>query len=257
MKKKLHTLFMLLFLSVAFNTTAQIRITGVDPVQNLIFIRNFGTGVVDITNYMLCSKFNYFSVGSLNVIAGNPSALGSMQTAWVQGNSIDATGADLGLFVPGTSGGGFGIASNMLDFVQWKTGGNGRESVAVAKGIWTAGAFVCGNPTYTFTGNGSNVGVSFWNGVNCTTSVGENTLENSIKIFPNPVVTTLNVELATNITIVSYKLVNLLGQTVIEANKNLTGLISIDISKITKGTYTLVVTTSEDKIVNKKVIITH
>ena len=30
----------------------------------------------------------------------------------------------------------------MEDFVQWGGGGNGRESVAVSKGIWTQGAFV-------------------------------------------------------------------------------------------------------------------
>ena len=132
MKKLLQSLLIMLFLGTAFNTTAQIRITGVDPAQNLIFIRNYGTTTVDVTGHMLCSKFNYFSVGSLTVIAGNPSALGSMQTAWVQGNSLDANGADLGLFLPGTSG-GVGVASNMLDFVQWKTGGNGRESVAVIK----------------------------------------------------------------------------------------------------------------------------
>ncbi|PIQ16075.1 MAG: hypothetical protein COW67_04915 [Flavobacteriales bacterium CG18_big_fil_WC_8_21_14_2_50_32_9] len=258
MKKLLQSLLIMLFLGTAFNTTAQIRITGVDPAQNLIFIRNYGTTTVDVTGHMLCSKFNYFSVGSLTVIAGNPSALGSMQTAWVQGNSLDANGADLGLFLPGTSSGGFGVASNMLDFVQWKTGGNGRESVAVAKGIWTAAAFVCGDPTYTYTGDGSSaqVGVSFWNGVNCTTSIEENKLENKINLFPNPAYNTIYIDIASSVTVLSYRLVNLLGQTIIESTENaVNGKITVDVSTIAKGNYSMTITTSEG-VVNKKVVIT-
>lgn len=255
MKKTLHSLFIITLLFVSISASAQIRITGVDPAQNLIFIRNFGTATVDITNHMLCTKFNYFTVGSLTVIAGNPSALGSMQTAWVQGNSLDAAGADLGLFLPGTSGSGFGSTTNMLDFVQWKTGGNGRESVAVAKGIWTAGAFVCGNPTYTFTGGGNDVGFSFWNGVGCTTSVNENLLENNVSIFPNPASTTLNVNISSTINVLSYRIANLLGQVIIEEKTNLTNII-VDISTLPKGNYSFSISTSEG-VVNKKIVITN
>ena len=34
----------------------------------------------------------------------------------------------------------------MHDFVQWGSAGNGRESVAVGKGIWTAGDFISTAP---------------------------------------------------------------------------------------------------------------
>ena len=50
--------------------------------------------------------------------------------------------ADLGLYETNT----FGSASAMQDFVQWGSGGNGRESVAVGKGIWTAGDFILTAP---------------------------------------------------------------------------------------------------------------
>ncbi|MDT8411308.1 MAG: T9SS type A sorting domain-containing protein [Vicingaceae bacterium] len=258
MKKLFKTLIVVLALTTTVETFSQIRIFGVDPNQNLVFIRNFGSAPVDITGYMLCSKLNYFSIGSMTVIAGNPSALGPMQTAWVQGGSLDPTGADLGLYVPGTNGTGFGLVSNMLDFVQWKTGGNGRESVAVSKGIWTAGDFVCGDPSYTYVGNGTTeFGMSFWNGVNCTTtSIDEVNGDEKLSIFPNPAKDMLNIAIASNVTILSYRLVNILGEVVLESNQNYSNeKLSLDISNLPKGQYALVVNTASE-VITKKVLIT-
>ena len=49
-----------------------------------------------------------------------------------------------------------------MDFVQWGSAGNGREDVAVAKGIWIAGTFVSGDEPFTYTGNGGQNGSDFW-----------------------------------------------------------------------------------------------
>ena len=76
--------------------------------------------------------------------------------------------ADLGLYL---ASGSFGATSAMVDFTQWGSGGHGRESVAVSKGIWTAGDFVDGNEPYTYNGDGTQNGVSFWEGVTPPNSI--------------------------------------------------------------------------------------
>lgn len=256
MKKIIKSLVVMIALATTVTSFAQIRITGVDPNQNLVFIRNYGSAAVDITNHILSSKLTNFTVGSMTVIAGTPSSLGSMQTAWVQGGNLDAAGADLALYTPGTTD--FNNTANLLDFVQWKSGGHGRESVAVSKGIWTAGDFVCGDPSYTYAGNGGSVdfGVNHWNGVNCTSSIDENDAANNIVVYPNPTTDVINVSLQYSMEILSYKLVNLLGQTMTENNNNsVSNQFSIDVANLPKGQYFLMVKT-KNNVVTKKVVIT-
>ncbi|PKP48166.1 MAG: hypothetical protein CVT95_04705 [Bacteroidetes bacterium HGW-Bacteroidetes-12] len=253
MKKILQSLLIMLFLGTAFNSSAQVRLLGTDPSQGLLMIKNFGTATVDITGHIVCSQLNYVAVSTLNIVGGSPAALLPGQTVWLNGFPMNLAGGDLALYIPGTSGGGFSNAANMLDYVQWKTSGNARESVAVSKGIWSAGAFVAGNPSYSYFGNGTQNGVAFWQGV--PVSIDELTLENKISLFPNPAINTINIDFASSITVLSYRLVNLLGQTVVESNENSTaGKISVDVSTISKGNYSMVITTSEG-VVNKKVVI--
>lgn len=253
MKKLLQSLLIMLFLGTAFNATAQIRILGTDPSQGLLMIKNFGTTTVDITGHIVCAQANYVTISTLNIIGGSPAALMGGQTVWLNGFPMNLAGGELALYIPGTSGGGFGSAANLLDYVQWKTSGNLRENVAVAKGIWTAGDFVTGNPSYSYFGNGTQNGVAFWQGV--PVSIDELNLENKISLFPNPVINILNIDIASSVTVLSYRLVSLIGQTVLESNENsITGKIAVDVSSIAKGNYTMVITTSEG-VVNKKVVI--
>lgn len=256
MKNLFKTLIVVLALTTSVDSFSQIRILGVDPNQNLVKIRNYGPTSVDITGHILSSKLTNFTVGSMTVIGGNPSALQTMQTAWVQGGSLDAAGADLALYTPGTTD--FNNTANLLDFVQWKSGGHGREAVAVSKGIWTAGDFVCGDPSYSYVGNGGTVdfGVSHWLGVNCTTSIDENDAANNIIVYPNPTTDVINVSLQYSMEILSYKLVNLLGQTMTENNNNsVANQFSIDVANLPKGQYFLMVKT-KNNVVTKKIVIT-
>ena len=48
MKNLFKTLIVVLALTTTVDSFSQIRITGVDPNQNLVFIRNYGTTTVDI-----------------------------------------------------------------------------------------------------------------------------------------------------------------------------------------------------------------
>ncbi|NNE55324.1 MAG: hypothetical protein HKN32_04845 [Flavobacteriales bacterium] len=133
-----------------------------NPTNKQFTIHNYGNCAVDISNYMICSGLIYESIGNMNVIGGSTTipAGGDFTLewpAWVP----EPSGTDLAIYLPGAD---FTNPDDMLDFVQWGTAGNGQESVADAKGIWTAGTFVTGFAPYNYTGNGSQDGVLFWQG---------------------------------------------------------------------------------------------
>jgi len=50
----------------------------------------------------------------------------------------------------------------MVDFTQWGAGGIGRESVAVTKGIWSTGDFICGSDPFNYIGDGVQNGLNYW-----------------------------------------------------------------------------------------------
>ena len=81
---------------------------------------------------------------------------------------MDDAGADLGLYLPvvnaTNSNADFADSEMMIDFTQWGSSGNGRESVAVTKGIWSAGDFVFRSDFYNYIGDGEQNGVEFWVG---------------------------------------------------------------------------------------------
>lgn len=256
MKNLFKTLIVVLALTTSVDSFSQIRIHGLDANQGLIYIRNWGATTVDISNHILSSKLTNYTVGSLTPVFGNPATLGSMQTIWMQGASLDINGADLALYAPGTTD--FNNSSNLLDFVQWKTAGNGREAVAVSKGIWSTGDFVCGGPSYNYTGSGgtSDYGNNYWIGAGCTTSIDEVNGGEKLTIYPNPAKDVLNVTIASNVTILSYRLVNILGEVVLESTQNYSNeKLLLDISGFPKGQYALVVNTNTE-VITKKVLIT-
>ena len=138
----------------------------------------------------------------------------------------------------------------MLDFVQWGSAGNGRESVAVEKGIWAAGTFIEGPSPYFYFGNFlDEFGVEFWMSV---TGVNEIDLANEINVYPNPAVDELNI-ISDETIIESYKIVNMLGEVVLDQaviipQQN----IRMNLSSLNRGNYILYLNTSEG-IATKKV----
>jgi len=141
-----------------------VRFTTVVPETDQVTIENFGTETVDISSYRLCSKFSYTSgwgLQDLNVTAGslNLAPWASVTLDWF---AFDDTSADLWLYEPT---GGFSSSDAMSDFVQRWSAGNGRESVANAKGIWTSGEFLDENAPFTYPGDGTSYGVTVWNDI--------------------------------------------------------------------------------------------
>ena len=156
-----------------------IRLLCVDPLNDEIIIKNFGTETRDITSYRLCSKFSYLTITIAEVTSGRLDSLAagdSLVVSW----TLDDSSADLGLYIPT---GSFGDSTNIMDFTQWGSAGNGRESVAVAAGIWSTGDYMMDVAQYCYIGNGTNEnGVNFWDGgdapiaVNDTVNVNEDEL---------------------------------------------------------------------------------
>ena len=156
-----------------------IRLLCVDPLNDEIIIKNFGTETRDITSYRLCSELSYLTIASSDVTMGSLDSLAPGDSLVISWTLTDAA-ADLGLYIPT---GSFADSMNIMDFTQWGSAGNGRESVAVAAGIWSAGDYMMDVAQYCYTGNGTNEnGVNFWDGgdapiaVNDTTNVNEDEL---------------------------------------------------------------------------------
>jgi len=258
MKKVLQNLLLIAFVFSVYIGNAQIRITLVDPNNNMVWVRNYGASFVDIANYRFCFNGNYPAMSSLTFIGGGTS-IGPSNTRIITGLALDnvSVGSDVALYLPDGGGGmaEFSDPTKMVDFMQYGSAGHLRESVAVTKGIWGAGDFVGGFPAYNYTGNGTQTGVTFW-GSNPTNAVKENNLNLQVSSYPNPVNDILNIKLNNNIKISSYKLIDIDGKVVIDENNlDLNQNFEINLSSILKGNYTLFLVTDNGILVKKIVVI--
>ena len=100
-------------------------------------ITNLGTSTVDISSWWVCSLLTYAQLNTLTVEDGSLN-LAPGASVIFSGFSLNDDEADLGVFNTNT----FTSSDAIIDFVQWGNSGLGRESVAAAAGIWTAGDFV-------------------------------------------------------------------------------------------------------------------
>ncbi len=156
MKKYYFLWALLLTCSIGFG---QIRIVSVNPTANEFTLKNFGASTVDVSPLRVCTEISYSTLSGLTVISGSTNLVAGASVTLTRSIDPGGNGADFGLY---TASGGFADTANMMDFMQFGSGGNGRESVAASKGIWSAGTFVSGPEPYNFTGAGTDFGVSFW-----------------------------------------------------------------------------------------------
>jgi len=146
-------LFLILTLLIPATVVSQVKInevfyaTGNDTIE----LKNFDSQPINITGWRFCSKLNYLpTINDLTIVGGGSLNIPAGGILVLTGFNLDNTAADLGLYLPVNSNADFATASFMVDFVQWGSAGQSRESVAVSKGIWSAGDFV---PTVTTTGS--------------------------------------------------------------------------------------------------------
>ncbi|MFQ5602580.1 MAG: FlgD immunoglobulin-like domain containing protein [bacterium] len=135
-----YKLLLFLALMIPATLSAQVRINEVllSSSGNQVELKNFGDVAVDVSGWFLCSRFNYPAIATLTVLSGSRTIPPGGLLA-LGGLTLNNASADLGLY---TTNSNFAIPDNMEDFVQWGGAGNGRESVAATKGIWSSGDFV-------------------------------------------------------------------------------------------------------------------
>ena len=151
------TVVFVLSATVAAQTPANVRIVEVDTAANTVRLKNFGGTPANVSTHWLCSLFRYSVLLARPVIEGSFNLEPGAEIL-LQWNQIDTLDRDLGLYRTT----GFSSPAAMIDFVQWGSGGHGREFVAVAKGIWGSGDFVGGPSPYRYSGDGLQNGVGFW-----------------------------------------------------------------------------------------------
>lgn len=243
-----------------------IRLVYVNPMNNEIGIKNYGLGAENISNYILSSELNATNnltsqtliKGTFNLLSGDTTVIMLSGTG---GNlsSLDTITGDLALYKNNY----FTDTSALIDFVQWGSGGNGREAVAASKGIWSIGEFVLGKYPYIYLGNGALNGAAYWLGdttqTNDTTGGGDTntsiTFVNdhiSINIYPNPVTNdffTIENSQHNYSDQLVLQIFNMLGEEIntiqLQTNKK---TIYIDNGTIPKGNYVIKVTNSTIKM---------
>ncbi|MCF6213613.1 MAG: T9SS type A sorting domain-containing protein [Flavobacteriaceae bacterium] len=247
MKKKYTFATLLLILFFFFSTTinSQIRFTKVDPVTDVITIHNYGSTSVDISNYQICRRRVYKTLNLLTINSGSLTLQAGSDVV-LSSTALDATSSDLGLYLDSN----FTSPSSMLDYLQWGTGGfSGRESVAVAKGIWTSGTFLGSTGPYFYNGNGTQNGMSFWS--NTVLGIKDIAFGNQTYIYPNPTKNSINIKNGSNQKIIRTELFDILGKQII-LNRNLVN--SISLSKLSSGIYYIRLTGNLGAVSYKKII---
>ena len=138
-------LFLVWVLLIPATLVSQVKINEVvyNPSTggDMIELKNFGGSSVDVSSMWFCSQFSYSQINTLTVESGS-TTIPPGEFLVLSGRTLQNS-ADLGFYndINGNTG-NFGVQSFMEDFVQWGGSGQGRESVAVSKGIWPAGDFV-------------------------------------------------------------------------------------------------------------------
>jgi hypothetical protein len=154
----MNRILLSLFSVMAIAANSQVRLTYVDPATQEIRIKNYGVADVDITNYRFCALFEYNNLvePSVNILSGDLVLSPQEEVAinWPATTGFNTSASDIGLFLPN---GAFSSAAAMVDFMQYGAGGQGRENVAVAAGIWSAGTFLTGTGPWYYSGSGTSI----------------------------------------------------------------------------------------------------
>ena len=230
------------------NANAQnIRLLEVNPATDEITLKNFGSSAQNVGSWEVCSLFNYAQISTLNITNGNMMMMPNDEITFT-GFSLTDAASDLGLY----NSGAFSSSTAMQDFVQWGAGGQGRESVAVAKGIWSAGDFISSSGAIVYQGDGTQNGVGFWT----TLSLDEFLNASQIVLYPNPAQSIIKLENLSQHLITGIEIFDTFGRKVNSFN-NLSAKdeTQLEVSNLSSGIYLFKIFDDKQNFVTQKVII--
>ena len=141
--------------------SSTVRLLSIDPLNDVVTLKNFGDTEEDISGYFFCRRKGYAGLSTLTVVSGDLLLSSDEEVQFTI--SVDDTSSDFALYANNE---GFANADNIIDFFQFGSdiGDDGRISVAVEAGIWDAGEFLEGNAPFIFEGGVEDFGSSFWSG---------------------------------------------------------------------------------------------
>ena len=249
--KKLYLLPMVLGLFLMFTTqnahAQNIRLLQVNPTTDEITLKNFGSSAQNVGSWWVCSLFVYGQISNLNITNGAMMMMPNDEITFT-GFSLNDTSSDLGLY----NSSAFASSTAMQDFVQWGAGGQGRESVAVEKGIWSAGDFLSSTGPFAYEGDGTQNGVGFWT----TLSLDEFLNASEIILYPNPTQNFITLNNLSKQNISSIEIYNTLGKKVGNiSNLSQVDETQIDVSDLNSGMYLFRIVDNTNNYVTQKVII--
>lgn len=208
------------------NLTAQVRILKLDPATNSVTLKNFGSSNVPISGYWFCNFPSYAQVSNMTAVA----SLDPGEEVDIASSVNFATGnGEFGLYTSSS----FSSSAAMIDYVQWGSSGHQRENVASAAGLWTTGTFISVAPPYEYTGDGTQNGVANWS----TLGVDDFEQGSSLRLYPNPSSTVLNIEFKTVIAEGTLEVFDLLGKQVFSQSIASNTISQIDVTNWESGLY--------------------
>lgn len=238
----------LFLMLTTLNANAQnIRLLQVDPTTDEITLKNFGSSAQNVSNWQVCSLFNYEQISNLNIINGNMMMMPDDEITFT-GFSLNDNASDLGLY----NSSAFGLTSAMQDFVQWGAGGQGRESVAVSKGVWSAGDYLSSSGAIAYQGDGTENGIDSWT----TLSLNAFLNASQIILYPNPTQGIIKLDNLSEQNLTNIEIFNTFGQKVGSfSNLSLVNKTHLDVSSLSAGIYLFKIYDDAESFVTQKVII--
>ncbi|MCC6599120.1 MAG: lamin tail domain-containing protein [Crocinitomicaceae bacterium] len=158
--KKLLFVFALFLSSVTYG---QIKFTTVDPYSKGITIKNFGSSNTNISTYRLNSLLESQTLNQtgVTIISGDfdLSPGESVSVKWNSATGFNMVSSDLCLYLPT---GDLDDFTNIVAFMEYNAGGQGRENIAVNAGLWVVNTFVTGSGPFYYSGDGIQSGYEYW-----------------------------------------------------------------------------------------------
>ena len=161
----------LLLCCLASISWGQVRITEVNTSSGNITFTNMGGSVEDVSEWWVCNFPAYKEMSTLTVVSGSTMLMAGTSLTINWSEVVSASG-ECGLYNTNA----FTSSSAIQDYMEWGAGGNTREPVAVAAGIWCVGEFVAGTSPFFFAGGISDYCSEYWHEtiLGCTDSSATN-----------------------------------------------------------------------------------